>query len=67
MPVRDHSRDIARMSNPPAIEIAHLSHRYGEHEAIRDLSLSIAAGEIFALLGPQRQRQDDALSRALDA
>ena len=40
------------MSNPPAIEISHLAHRYGEHEAIRDLSLSVAAGEIFALLGP---------------
>jgi ABC-2 type transport system ATP-binding protein len=36
----------------PAVEIAHLAHRYGEHQAIRDLSLSVAPGEIFAILGP---------------
>jgi ABC-2 type transport system ATP-binding protein len=40
------------MSNPPAIDIAHLSHRYGDHEAIRDLTLKIASGETFAILGP---------------
>jgi ABC-2 type transport system ATP-binding protein len=40
------------MTSASAIEIAHLSHRYGDHEAVRDLSFSIAAGEIFALLGP---------------
>src|SRR3954467_518463 len=36
----------------PAVEIAHLVYRYGEREAIRDLSLSIAEREIFAVLGP---------------
>jgi ABC-2 type transport system ATP-binding protein len=40
------------MSNSPAVEIAHLAHRYGEHEAIRDLTLSIAEREVFAILGP---------------
>src|SRR3990172_1900669 len=40
------------MSTTPAIEIAHLAHRYGEHVAIGDLSFSVAEGEIFALLGP---------------
>jgi ABC-2 type transport system ATP-binding protein len=40
------------MSNPPAVDIAHLAHRYGEHEAIRDLTLSIAEREVFAILGP---------------
>lgn len=40
------------MSDAAAIEIAHLSHRYGEHVAIHDLSLNIAAREVFALLGP---------------
>jgi ABC-2 type transport system ATP-binding protein len=40
------------MSNLPAIDIARISHRYGDHEAIRDLSLQIANGEIFAILGP---------------
>jgi ABC-2 type transport system ATP-binding protein len=40
------------MSTSPAVEIAHLAHRYGEHEAIRDLTLSIAEREVFAILGP---------------
>jgi ABC-2 type transport system ATP-binding protein len=40
------------MSNSPAVDIVHLAHRYGEHEAIRDLTLSIAEREIFAVLGP---------------
>ncbi len=40
------------MSHLSAVEIEHLAHRYGEHEAIRDLSLSIAEREIFAVLGP---------------
>jgi ABC-2 type transport system ATP-binding protein len=40
------------MSKPPAVEISHLAHRYGEHQAIRDLSFSVNAGEIFAILGP---------------
>jgi ABC-2 type transport system ATP-binding protein len=40
------------MSTLPAVDIAHLAHRYGEHEAIRDLSLSIAEREIFIVLGP---------------
>jgi ABC-2 type transport system ATP-binding protein len=40
------------MSYPPAIEISELAHRYGEHQAIRDLSLSVTEGEIIAILGP---------------
>jgi ABC-2 type transport system ATP-binding protein len=35
------------------VSIRHLSKRYeGGHEALRDVSLDIARGEIFALLGP---------------
>ena len=40
------------MSTAPAVEISRLAHRYGEHEAIRDLSLEVASGEIVAILGP---------------
>jgi ABC-2 type transport system ATP-binding protein len=40
------------MSNSPAVDIAHLAHRYGERQAISNLSMSVAAGEIFAILGP---------------
>ncbi len=40
------------MRETAAIEISHLSHRYGDHLAVDDLSLRVAAGEIFVLLGP---------------
>ncbi len=40
------------MQSPPAIHIAHLEHRYGDRRAIQDLSLDVAPGEFFALLGP---------------
>jgi ABC-2 type transport system ATP-binding protein len=40
------------MPDAAAIEISHLAHRYGDHVAVADLSLSVAAGEIFVLLGP---------------
>jgi ABC-2 type transport system ATP-binding protein len=40
------------MSTTPAVEIAHLAHRYGEHQAISDLSFTVGSGEIFAILGP---------------
>jgi ABC-2 type transport system ATP-binding protein len=40
------------MSISPAVTIAHLAHRYGDHQAITDLSFSVASGEMFAILGP---------------
>ncbi|HVT30387.1 MAG TPA: ATP-binding cassette domain-containing protein [Lacipirellulaceae bacterium] len=40
------------MSTSPAVEIIHLAHRYGEREAIHDLTMSISEREIFAILGP---------------
>ena len=40
------------MTAEPAISIAGLSHRYGTHPALADLSLEVATGEIFGLLGP---------------
>jgi ABC-2 type transport system ATP-binding protein len=43
---------VPGISNSSAVEIAHLAHRYGEREAIHDLSFSIAQREIFAILGP---------------
>ncbi len=36
----------------PAIQVEHLQHRYGEHQAIVDLSFDVAPGEIFVFLGP---------------
>ena len=43
------------MPDTPAIEISHLAHRYGDNVAIADLSLTVATGEIFVLLGPDRK------------
>lgn len=34
------------------VEIAHLSHNYGERAALVDLSLQVGHGEIFGFLGP---------------
>lgn len=34
------------------VEIAHLSHSYGQHAALSDLSLQVKRGEIFGFLGP---------------
>ena len=36
----------------PAVEADHLSHRYGDRDALTSVSFSVAPGEIFALLGP---------------
>jgi len=35
-----------------AVEVEHLTHRFGDRVAVDDLSLTVASGEIFALLGP---------------
>jgi ABC-2 type transport system ATP-binding protein len=35
-----------------AVETLHLAHRYGERVALRDVSITIRQGEVFALLGP---------------
>lgn len=39
-------------STPPAILARGLTRRFGDRIAVKDLSLAIARGEIFALLGP---------------
>ncbi|MFC1707465.1 ABC transporter ATP-binding protein [Planctomycetota bacterium] len=40
------------MEPPTAVRIDHLEKHYGDLHAVKDLSLSIAEGEIFGLLGP---------------
>jgi len=37
---------------PPAIEVEKLSKRYGEHEAVCDLSFVVQPGEVVGFLGP---------------
>ncbi len=36
----------------PAIEVSRLEHSYGTFRAVRDVSFSVAPGEVFCLLGP---------------
>ncbi|MBI3837217.1 MAG: ABC transporter ATP-binding protein [Planctomycetia bacterium] len=40
------------MNQSPAIRASHLEYHYGRRTALADLSLEVARGEIFALLGP---------------
>jgi ABC-2 type transport system ATP-binding protein len=40
------------MSGEAAVVVRALTHRYGEHEALRDVSLTVQRGEMFGLLGP---------------
>ncbi len=40
------------MSASAAIAVQGLTHRYGDHQALRDLEFQVECGEIFGLLGP---------------
>ena len=40
------------MTTPFAVEIAQVTHRYGTRTALDSVEFTVAAGEIFALLGP---------------
>jgi ABC-2 type transport system ATP-binding protein len=39
-------------STPPAIEVSGLGKRYGELDAVHDVSFTVAPGEVFGFLGP---------------
>ena len=40
------------------IHINHITKRYGDVEALRDLSLEIGSGELFGLIGPDGGGKD---------
>lgn len=40
------------MSDAPAIAVRGLRKRYGDFEAVKDISFEVAQGEVFGLLGP---------------
>ena len=40
------------------IHINHITKRYGDVEALRNLSLEIGSGELFGLIGPDLPRPD---------
>ena len=46
----DPSRQLE--PRPAAVSITHLSHLFGQHVAVDDVSLNIHAGQCFGLLGP---------------
>ena len=48
----------ALSATDPPIRIRGLLKRYGELTAVYYLDLKAAVGEVFALLGPERGRQD---------
>ncbi len=43
---------LKERSTPHAAELCAVTHRYGSHMALRNLSLSLGPGEVVALLGP---------------
>jgi ABC-2 type transport system ATP-binding protein len=42
----------------PIIEVEHLHKRYRDAVAVEDVSLTVEAGEIFGIVGPNGGRQD---------
>ncbi len=40
------------LSSAPMIEVTHLGKRFGDNRVLRDVSLSVAKGEVIALIGP---------------
>jgi ABC-2 type transport system ATP-binding protein len=50
---------------PPALRFQGVSHRYGAHVAVEDLSLEVATGETVALLGPNGAGKSTTISLLL--
>ena len=46
-----HSPTLLLMS-APAVDIQGVTHRYGQHEALRSVTLDVPAGALYGLLGP---------------
>ena len=47
---------MGESANPKnVIELDHISKTYGDFVAVHDANFSIAMGEIFAMLGPDRK------------
>lgn len=40
------------MASAPAVDIQGVTHRYGAHVALRDVSLQVEAGRLYGVLGP---------------
>lgn len=54
--------------NPPlAVDARGVSKSYGTLRAVDDISIQVAPGEVYGVLGAQRRRQDDVPADALRA
>ena len=54
------------MTNPPAIEVDHLTKKFGDFTAVDDVSLTIDRGEIFGFLGPNGAGKSTTIRSILD-
>jgi len=45
-------KGIMKRDNSPALEVAHLTKRYGDVIAVNDISFQVNGGELFGFLGP---------------
>jgi len=54
------------MTESPAIEVDHLTKKYGNFTAVDDLSLTIERGEIFGFLGPNGAGKSTTIRSILD-
>ena len=61
----EHSHD--QRSTTPAISAAGIRKSYGDKVVLDGVDLSVAEGTVFALLGPERRRQDDDGADPVDA
>ena len=52
LPVSSPGRMRAGITIAASLTFQHVSHSYGDNEILKDLSLSIGAGEVVSLLGP---------------
>jgi len=48
----DQSPPLSSSAADPVIQVANVSFRYGQHEALKDVALSVEKNQIFGLLGP---------------
>lgn len=51
-PAGPRGRTLEHVDAPPAISLRGLTKRYGEHDALRGVDLTVGRGEVVALLGP---------------
>ncbi|MBN2176507.1 MAG: ABC transporter ATP-binding protein [Demequinaceae bacterium] len=54
------------MTENPVIQISHLTKKYGDFTAVRDLSVDIPQGEIFGFLGPNGAGKTTTIRSVLD-